>query len=491
MAIRNAVQERAKEQSADTNSAKNLEIKMNEEYNGNKSYSLQDSADANLATIKRLILAIRGRRGLKYDGGRVIRIPDNDMATLRHKFMTEHHYSNRSGGNIDCIDCFGQGGKKHYFYVFHVGEDNRVAPIFRLDYEYIERYLDDVQKISKEMGYNKDEFVNTASGNGKGIDRIRNLAKGDSVYDVSATGRETNHRSGEVYNSEGGRGSTDNGYSSSGISNGYDKQGNNGNLNVGKKYSLKWHTDLTQTQLKQVENWLRQEGNPEETRITDTANWYKGRINGDDLFVIYSNEDANPTILYEVKGKNAKVELNILMELLEEVKNGKSNDGKSAYVSWVSGGGWMRQGNGIRNNISRLGSGQNNQNAGVLQGQPQGKPSPAFENVIRNLFKEPEVKSYSLKGSSGNILSEEQSASNTNTTSNPDILFSLKKPVEETKDLVAVHNMQVSEVERTLDLGGLPMPSIAVIETQSGNNRTSKKVSLRLPSLQRQTQRSL
>ena len=240
LATKDAVQERANTQISETNSSKNLEIKTNKEYNGNKSYSLQDSADAKLATIKRLILAIRGRRGLKYDGGRVIRIPDNDMATLRHKFMTEHHYSNRSGGNIDCIDCFGQGGKKHYFYVFHVGEDNRVAPIFRLDYEYIERYLDDVQKISKEMGYNKDEFINTASGNGKGIDRIRNLAKGDSVYDVSATGRETNHRSGEVYNSESGRGSTDNGHSSSGISNGYDKQSNYGSLSEGKKqFSLK------------------------------------------------------------------------------------------------------------------------------------------------------------------------------------------------------------------------------------------------------------
>lgn len=48
--------------------------------------------------------------------------------------------------------------------------------------------------------------------------------------------------------------------------------------------------------------------------------------------------------------------------------------------------------------------------------------------------------------------------------------FSLKEPVEQTKNLVAVHNMHVSELERTLDLGGLPMPSIAIIKAQNGHS---------------------
>ena len=59
---------------------------------------------------------------------------------------------------------------------------------------------------------------------------------------------------------------------------------------------------------------------------------------------------------------------------------------------------------------------------------------------------------------------------NTNPTSNPDILFSMRDNIEETKDLVAVHNMRVSELERTLDLGGLPMPSIAIIKAKSGHS---------------------
>ena len=48
--------------------------------------------------------------------------------------------------------------------------------------------------------------------------------------------------------------------------------------------------------------------------------------------------------------------------------------------------------------------------------------------------------------------------------------FSMRENVEETRELVAVHNMQVSELERTLDLGGLPMPSIAIIKAQRGHS---------------------
>lgn len=53
---------------------------------------------------------------------------------------------------------------------------------------------------------------------------------------------------------------------------------------------------------------------------------------------------------------------------------------------------------------------------------------------------------------------------------NPDIRFSTKRPVEETKDLIAVHNMQESELLKTLQLGGFPMPSIAIIKAQQGHS---------------------
>ena len=40
--------------------------------------------------------------------------------------------------------------------------------------------------------------------------------------------------------------------------------------------------------------------------------------------------------------------------------------------------------------------------------------------------------------------------------------FSLSDPVEETKDLVALHNLTADKLSKSLELGGLPMPSLAI-----------------------------
>lgn len=46
--------------------------------------------------------------------------------------------------------------------------------------------------------------------------------------------------------------------------------------------------------------------------------------------------------------------------------------------------------------------------------------------------------------------------------------FSLRQPAEEVGDLVAVHNANEDSVLSALELGGLPMPSIAVIKAADG-----------------------
>ena len=48
--------------------------------------------------------------------------------------------------------------------------------------------------------------------------------------------------------------------------------------------------------------------------------------------------------------------------------------------------------------------------------------------------------------------------------------FSLKLPVEETKDLIAVHNLSQEELLKTIKLGGFPMPSVAIVKAQNGHN---------------------
>ena len=54
---------------------------------------------------------------------------------------------------------------------------------------------------------------------------------------------------------------------------------------------------------------------------------------------------------------------------------------------------------------------------------------------------------------------------------NPDIRFSTKRLVEETKDLIAVHNLSYDKITDALKLGGLPMPSIAVLKAKQGHNK--------------------
>lgn len=48
--------------------------------------------------------------------------------------------------------------------------------------------------------------------------------------------------------------------------------------------------------------------------------------------------------------------------------------------------------------------------------------------------------------------------------------FSMREPVEQAKDLVAVHNLTEQNLQDALDLGGLPMPSIAVVKSEQGHS---------------------
>lgn len=61
-------------------------------------------------------------------------------------------------------------------------------------------------------------------------------------------------------------------------------------------------------------------------------------------------------------------------------------------------------------------------------------------------------------------------ADNKKPTKNPNIRFSMKGPIEETKDLLAVHNLKAEDLRGALDLGGFPMPSIAIIKAAAGHD---------------------
>ena len=63
-------------------------------------------------------------------------------------------------------------------------------------------------------------------------------------------------------------------------------------------------------------------------------------------------------------------------------------------------------------------------------------------------------------------------ANNASNVNNNETKFSLDIPIEETKELVAIHNTTESKLLSALELGGLPSPSIAIMKAQniSANN---------------------
>ena len=54
---------------------------------------------------------------------------------------------------------------------------------------------------------------------------------------------------------------------------------------------------------------------------------------------------------------------------------------------------------------------------------------------------------------------------------NSDIRFSMKDAVEETRDLIAGHNLNGDQLEADIELGGFPMPSIAITKSKIGHSK--------------------
>ena len=80
------------------------------------------------------------------------------------------------------------------------------------------------------------------------------------------------------------------------------------------------------------------------------------------------------------------------------------------------------------------------------------------------------------RGLSYVVFNPEQvkSVDNKNPTKDADYRFSMRENVEETKDLVAVHNLSEEKLLKSLELGGLPMPSIAIARAKEGHSDFGK-----------------
>ena len=84
------------------------------------------------------------------------------------------------------------------------------------------------------------------------------------------------------------------------------------------------------------------------------------------------------------------------------------------------------------------------------------------------------------RGTSWVVFSPEQvkDVGNTKPTSKSNIYFSMSKTVEETKDLMAIHNLHSTELLKQLQMGGMPYPSVAITKPEMVSHDNYGEISL-------------
>ena len=155
-------------------------------------------------------------------------------------------------------------------------------------------------------------------------------------------------------------------------------------LKKDKKY---WVPDLSRPQMERLRQWVKYDAKTSENSITDTANWGFCKIGSNPVFTIYSTENqSEPTILYEVKGAQAEYERYILENILEEISYGESVNERSNSIDEILSGRWMQQVSGNNNDNGLVGRGSGDRDAAILPKKSRRKPRAAFKNVLGNLF---------------------------------------------------------------------------------------------------------
>ena len=92
--------------------------------------------------------------------------------------------------------------------------------------------------------------------------------------------------------------------------------------------------------------------------------------------------------------------------------------------------------------------------------------------IVYNIGEMQERSTPQINGSSGNSGAQRGNASGISILTDGENVkpkFSLKAPVEETKNLLALHNLTEKNLLDAAKLGGLPMPSIAIVKADAGH----------------------
>ena len=199
-----------------------------------------------------------------------------------------------------------------------------------------------------------------------------------------------------------------------------------------------WRPNLTQKEWSLLNRHMEQEIADSAHTLDEATQWAYASEKGNQVFAIYGIGDGTEaTPLYAVGGKKAAAQYEVF-KLWMEGSNGEIDRNRKSLDRIFED---------IKSKSRRAGDNVSAAERGT-----------AADGNVR----------ISLEERGGNGTTDSGSGQE-NRRVNP--LFSLKAPVEETDKLIAVHNKDENSILAAIKLGGLPMPSIAVVKAKSGHSK--------------------
>jgi hypothetical protein len=206
-------------------------------------------------------------------------------------------------------------------------------------------------------------------------------------------------------------------------------------LQIRRKY---WKPQLRSDEWALLNRKLDEEIGSSEQYLDESTKWLYADEKGVQVFALYGIGDGTEaTPLYAVGGKQADACSVAVAEYIERREKYDRNGGSAD--SWVELL-WSKKGSRSGNLPQAQGPAGD---AGAVYGLHGGSQNG------------------NVRGTSGRSAPDQREVKEK---------FSLRAPVERTKDLVAVHNLTEQNLRDAFYLGGLPMPSIAVVKAAQGHS---------------------
>lgn len=198
-----------------------------------------------------------------------------------------------------------------------------------------------------------------------------------------------------------------------------------------------WRPNLTQKEWSLLNSHMEQEITDSAHALDKATQWTYANEKGNQVFAIYGIGDGTEaTPLYAVGGKKATAAYEVLMSKKEGVENDVNGNGENVS-QWI---------NSIRGNKK-------------------------YDRNDTNTFGRTGAAAKATNQLHGGTSNSNTEGTTGTGNRNGTVKFSLKAPVEETDKLIAVHNKDEASIMAALKLGGLPMPSIAIVKARDGHTK--------------------